>query len=689
MSNAMDDRTLLRRYAETGCEEAFAALVARHIDHVYSVAGRETADAHQAEELTQAAFIILARKANRLHPETVLSGWLFQTVRFAARNARRAEQRRQRHEQEAAQMSSPHTEHETETAWEQIAPLLNDALAALGAADRDAITLRFFEKKSHAEIATALRTNEASARKRLSRAVERLRGLLTRRGVAVPVATLLGALTAHSVQAAPSVLAAGLAPAAAGAGASTSTAVLVENTLNLMAWTKLKIAAASAAALLLAGGAAVVVVPLLSTETSLSQTLPDGSTLTLTQREMGTQVTFRYQESENALKTRLRKWLPDSAIKKLGWGRSSGSIGLSSFDGAESLFIGTAHEKRPLQSPINLNRLQVSGDDGSTFDGLFQGGTVGFTHEQLQGWRLYAFPRRCGNLTLRFFYSDPAAAWVMAAEMVIPNPVAGPFPTWTPEPLPLSRTNGDLVVTLTEFEAGAPQNHALGFLTDSWKKLPGTRCVFTLKQTGKAVAPWLVRSIQLSDATGNLWTAGDLVSWAELDPEPRLQTSMLGALWTSEPAWNLRVEFSRTNAFLPDELLMLSKVPVPDADEVIQLNESKLINDVAVDVAVVGGTDAELPSRYKWLRNKGQMNLALSAQIESTGKRLTLVSVRDEQGRAVAFEGKRGSYDRGELVFGFLPESDAQSLDFTFAVHQSRFVEFRAKPKQVAQVAAK
>ena len=133
MSDDTDDLALLRRYAESGCEEAFAALVARHIHYVYSVARRECASAHQAEEVTQAAFIILARKAGRLPSNTILSGWLFRTVRYVASNARRAEQRRRIHEEEVAQMSA----HEPceETIWEQVAPLLNDGLAAISRCD--------------------------------------------------------------------------------------------------------------------------------------------------------------------------------------------------------------------------------------------------------------------------------------------------------------------------------------------------------------------------------------------------------------------------------------------------------------------------------------------------------------------------------------------------------------------------
>src|SRR5690348_702785 len=97
----LDDSELLRQYARQHSEEAFATLVSRHIDLVYSAALRHVGNHHQAEEITQAVFVILARKAAALSPATVLAGWLFRTTRLTAANYLRGEIRRSHREQEA------------------------------------------------------------------------------------------------------------------------------------------------------------------------------------------------------------------------------------------------------------------------------------------------------------------------------------------------------------------------------------------------------------------------------------------------------------------------------------------------------------------------------------------------------------------------------------------------------------
>src|ERR1035438_620006 len=134
-----DDMTLLREYAGRNSEEAFAALVARHVNLVYSVALRQVRDPHLAEEITQAVFIILARKAKSLGPKTILPGWLCRTARYVSANALTMQRRLQRREQEAF-MQSILNEPEPD-AWQQIAPLLDDALARLRQTDHNALVL--------------------------------------------------------------------------------------------------------------------------------------------------------------------------------------------------------------------------------------------------------------------------------------------------------------------------------------------------------------------------------------------------------------------------------------------------------------------------------------------------------------------------------------------------------------------
>src|ERR1700753_1358683 len=154
----LDDNDLLREYAERGSEEAFTTLVHRHINKVYSVALRHTRDPHQADEITQAVFVILARKSRSLSPRVILSGWLYQTARLTAVTFIRGNIRRARREQEA-HMRTILNENESEH-WAQIAPLLDNAMSGLNETDRNAVVLRFFDGKSMKEVGAALGANE-------------------------------------------------------------------------------------------------------------------------------------------------------------------------------------------------------------------------------------------------------------------------------------------------------------------------------------------------------------------------------------------------------------------------------------------------------------------------------------------------------------------------------------------------
>src|SRR5215831_18828197 len=188
---------LVREYASSGSEEAFTALVSQHINLVYSVALRGVGNPHQAEEICQAVFIILARKAARLPEGTVLSGWLYETARLTAANYLRGEIRRTQREQES-QMRSLLDESEPD-AWAQVAPLLEQAMAQLNEQDRDAVVLRFFEARNLQQVGASLGTSEDAAKMRVNRAVGKLRTFFMRRGVALSAAALCGAISAHSI----------------------------------------------------------------------------------------------------------------------------------------------------------------------------------------------------------------------------------------------------------------------------------------------------------------------------------------------------------------------------------------------------------------------------------------------------------------------------------------------------------
>jgi RNA polymerase sigma factor (sigma-70 family) len=256
-----NDMDLVREYGARQSEPAFAELVQRHINLVYSVALRQLGNPAQAEEITQAVFIILARKAAHLRAGTVLPAWLHETTRHVVATFLRGEIRRRRREQEAF-MQSTLQPISDDSAWEQLAPLLDEAIGRLGTADRNVVVLRYFQNKSALEIATALNIGEAAAKKRLARAVEKLRRDFGRRGINLSSAALSGAVFSQSVHLAPAPLAKTVTSVALAKGAATSvsTLTLVKGALRIMAWTKAKIAVVAGVAVILAATATTAVV---------------------------------------------------------------------------------------------------------------------------------------------------------------------------------------------------------------------------------------------------------------------------------------------------------------------------------------------------------------------------------------------------------------------------------------------
>lgn len=258
---AIDDLALLREYATNNSEAAFDTLVSRYVRLVYSAALRQTRDPHLAEEVTQAVFIILAKKAGRINHQTILSGWLFKTTRFVALAQTRIEARRRHFEQEF-QMQTGAQPDSSDPLWEQIAPVLDEALMQLSAKDRQAVLLRFFEEKSLAEVGNAFGTGEDAARMRINRALEKLHRYFNRRGISSTIAILAGALSTNSVHASPVALAKSVSAAAIAKGeaASGSMLALIEGGLKLMAWAKAKTALLVGTAVLLSGGTSLVAI---------------------------------------------------------------------------------------------------------------------------------------------------------------------------------------------------------------------------------------------------------------------------------------------------------------------------------------------------------------------------------------------------------------------------------------------
>ncbi|HUR58362.1 MAG TPA: sigma-70 family RNA polymerase sigma factor [Opitutaceae bacterium] len=253
----LTDAELLRRYAEDKSDAAFADLVARHVDLVYSAALRQVGgDTHRAQDIVQVVFTTLARKAASLTRHPVLAGWLYTATQHAAAKTIRSEARRRAREQEAHVMQEILSSDGGVTDWQRVRPVLDDAMRELGERDREAVLLRFFAHRPFAEIGAALNVSEDGARMRVERALDKLHALLGRRGVTSTSGALAVALAAQAVSAAPAGLATtvtgtALAGAAAGAGLAGGTAAAA-------AWLTFMSTGKIAATIVAVGGLAAV-----------------------------------------------------------------------------------------------------------------------------------------------------------------------------------------------------------------------------------------------------------------------------------------------------------------------------------------------------------------------------------------------------------------------------------------------
>lgn len=247
-----DDAAILAAFAADRSQAPFATLVERHCRWVYAAAYRQLGDAHQAEDATQAVFILLCQRAGQMKPQQKLSGWLFWTLSYVVKSMRRSQRRREKHERQAAGQRS--------AVWNSppLAEDLDGAVARLSEHDRSAILLRFYRGMTLAEVAGHLHVSEEAARKRVARAVERLREFLGEQA-SEPALSAASAFGAGAISNAFTTHLSATAFTAAHA-AHAAALPAVKGAAYLMAMAKAKMAAVSILVVLLIGTTAGVVV---------------------------------------------------------------------------------------------------------------------------------------------------------------------------------------------------------------------------------------------------------------------------------------------------------------------------------------------------------------------------------------------------------------------------------------------
>jgi RNA polymerase sigma factor (sigma-70 family) len=246
-----DNQNWLAEYVQTGSDAAFRELVAHYVDLVYSTALRLVGgNAHRAEDVAQIVFVRLARVARALPKDVKLGGWLHRDTCFTASTLMRGERRRQARERQAVAMNA--LQNISKADYSLVAPVLDEAINELGEEDRTAILLRFFEQNDFRSVGDALGSNEDAARMRVKRALEKLEGLLKRRGITTAATSLGVVLSANAVQAAPVGLAVTISPVAL-AGTAATTSTIIATTTKAIAMTTLQKTLVTAAVAVLAG----------------------------------------------------------------------------------------------------------------------------------------------------------------------------------------------------------------------------------------------------------------------------------------------------------------------------------------------------------------------------------------------------------------------------------------------------
>lgn len=238
----MRDTELLECYLQCGSESAFTELVNRYIDLAYSVARRRLADPVLAEEVVQATFCLLARKARTLTEYDSLAGWVYRATCNISLKTLRDERLRRERERATVDMNDPIHASGHEQPWERLVPLLDEAFCQLRDDDRAALVLRFVQRKAMRDIAEALGTTEPAAKMRVGRAIQKLRQYFQERGLSFSSASLVTAMGALSADAAPAVMTGTILAAVSGHSVGTVFSGSLATVLMHMAKLKTKLA---------------------------------------------------------------------------------------------------------------------------------------------------------------------------------------------------------------------------------------------------------------------------------------------------------------------------------------------------------------------------------------------------------------------------------------------------------------
>ena len=397
---------------------------------------------------------------------------------------------------------------------------------------------------------------------------------------------------------------------------------------------------------------------------------------------VGTNFSCRLNRSPPWIQTPLRL-LPASlgSFFDAWFGMGSGALSLVSYRGATNVAVFTANQQR--SGGGGPEALIAFDSQGNSFMAAHGGGSIGSDDgrwsRSIKGWVLQAFPRRTRTLGLRFVgVGSDHKTWQPLAEFYIRNPLFGNYPVWVAEPVPVTKVDGDLRVTLTALQTGISlEDPSRAAQTN---ETAATRAIFQVQQAGQPNTSWRPKMIEVSDATGNRWSPF-IPAESHKQMGNLADVMFVGALWPGEAAWRLRVEFSHETDFEPAELWTVRGLRVPQAGEILDLENTTTNQSRRLSLVAFTGADADQPGSFRWLMQKGEPRLSIRSEPALEGWRLSLIRAVDDHRREVEVEPSQDwGWSGDEKVFGLKLKPDASSVDCIFALHKSRFVEFLAHP---------
>jgi len=373
---------------------------------------------------------------------------------------------------------------------------------------------------------------------------------------------------------------------------------------------------------------------------------------------------------------------------KLAGARSPRTGGARLDSTNDTLVVWILQEHRPNQWP-NYQLLVYDRADTACVRTTTRTQTQIKNGTEIQGFMLGAYPRRDRKMVLHIMTYGQRGQQMAKEQFVVANPARGSFPKWTPSPLPDTKSDGDLDVTLKQLVANAPAPYGR---TGVAKNDPANQCVqldFDAQQNGQSATNWRPVQVETSDATGNFIKGWVNNYWQNGEKAGYLFQS---GLWPEEPAWKVRLEFSRTSGFDPDELWSVTNVPVraggqQDAWNFWGNSNSGRANPAFAETTINGVRVKLFPAIQYTDPNRNNtkvvsLTFKTDPDAESAGMRLTPLGATDDQGHAMNNQGS--SWGGGDYQYEYAAPRNLQSVNITIALHLSRFVEFTVKPQKAA-----